>query len=73
MDDGKQNKNVEGNSEREHLSDCVNDGDVFQPIWVRRDSIFFSLFNRRFMESQLRLVFYLGTFLWFIFLLTKTI
>jgi hypothetical protein len=73
MDDGKQNKDVEGDLEGEPVSSSINDGDVFQSLWIRHNPIFSCLFDRKFMESKLRLVLYLGTIFWFIFLFAKTI
>jgi hypothetical protein len=71
MEDDEKNKDVEGISKRESFPIGTNDCDVFQSIWIRRNTILFSLFNRRFMEGQLRLVWYLGSIFWIIFLISK--
>lgn len=71
MEDGEQNKNVERSSEGECISDSTDDGDVFQSIWIRHSSIFSDLFDRKFMERQLRTIFYIGSFFWILFFITK--
>jgi len=35
MDDASQNKNLETNISRKSSNSIINDGDVFQSIWVR--------------------------------------
>lgn len=73
MDDDKQNKDVEGDLEGEPVPSNFDDGDVFQSIWVRYYPILSCLFDRGFMESQSRFVFYVGTMFWIIYLISKTI
>jgi hypothetical protein len=71
MEDDKQNKNMEENPIGEPFTTSVNDCNVFQPVWIRRNSVLSSLFDRRFMEVQYRLVWYLGSIFWIIFLISK--
>jgi hypothetical protein len=73
MEDGDKQKNVEKNVSRQSLSNIFNAGVVFQSIWVRCRSIFPDITDRKFMESELRLVLYCGTVLWILYLLSQII
>jgi hypothetical protein len=73
MEDGDKQKNVEKNVSRQSLPNIFNAGVVFQSIWVRCHSIFSDITDRKFMESELRLVLYCGAILWIIYLLSKVI
>ncbi len=46
---------------------------IFQSFWVRCRSILPNTTDRKFMESELRLVFYCGIILWFAYLVSKII
>jgi hypothetical protein len=48
-------------------------GSIFQSIWIRCGSIFSNIVDRKFMESQLRVVLYCGVLFWSLFLLSKII
>ena len=73
MEDGDKQKNVEKNVSRQSLSNIFNAGVVFQSIWVRCRSIFPNITDRKFMESELRLVLYCGTIFWILYLLSQII
>jgi len=73
MEDGDKQKNVEKNVSRQSLSNIFNVGIVFQSIWVRCRSIFPNITDRKFMESELRIVLYCGTFFWIVYLLSQII
>jgi hypothetical protein len=73
MEDGGKQKNVEKNVSRQYLPNIFNAGVVFQSIWVRCRSIFTDITDRKFMESELRLVLYCGGFLWIVYLLSQII
>lgn len=45
---------------------------ILQSIWFRCNSIFPNITNRKFMESELRLVLYCGVIFWSIYLAYKT-
>lgn len=71
MDDASQNKNLETNFSRKSCNYVPNDGDVFQPIWVRlslQDDIRFHEFLLDYGRNFLPRV---GTFLFIIYILQK--
>jgi hypothetical protein len=73
MEDGDKQKNVEKDVSRQSFSNIFNDGSVLQSIWIRCCSIFPDITDRKFMECELRLVLYCGTFLWIVYLLSQII
>ena len=73
MDDGKQIKNMEKGVSRQPISNIFDVGTILQSFWVRCRTIFPNITDRKFMESELRFVLYCGTFLWFIYLLSKIV
>ena len=62
---GKQNDAVQRHG--------ANVSTILQSLWVRCRSIFPNATNGKFMESELCFVLYSGIFLWFLYLLYKTI
>jgi hypothetical protein len=50
-----------------------NVGLILQSIWVRCRSVFPTITNREFMESELRFVLYCGGILWALYLAWKGI
>jgi hypothetical protein len=73
MIDGEKRTNVEKNFTRESFTNISNDRVIFQSLRVRCGSIFSDIGDRKFMESELRLVLYCGTIFWVIFLLSQVI
>jgi hypothetical protein len=73
MEDGEKNQNVEKDPPRQRISGIFNVRIIFQSFWIRCRSIFPTVTNRKFMESELRLVLYFGAFLWIIYLLSQII
>jgi hypothetical protein len=73
MEDDKESKDFEGDPEWEPISTGINDRNVFQPIWVRRNTILSCVFDRKFIESQFRFVWYLGSIFWIIFFISKVL
>ena len=73
MSDGDKQKNVEKHISRQSLPNIFNARTVLQSFWVRCRSIFPNITDRKFMESELRLVLYCGGFLWIIYLLSQII
>jgi hypothetical protein len=73
MEDGDKQKNVEENSSRQSFTNIFNAGVIFQSFWIRCRSIFPNITDRKFMESELRLVLYCGTVLWILYLLSQII
>ena len=73
MDDANKQRNVAENIQRKSVSNFFNAGAILQSVWIRCRSIFPDITDRKFMESELRFVLYCGTFLWFVYLLSKII
>jgi len=73
MAEGDKQKNMEKNVSRQSLPNIFNVGFVFQSIWIRCRSIFPNITDRKFMESELRLVLYCGTFFWIVYLFSQII
>jgi hypothetical protein len=77
MDDGdKQNKR--NNIAKKQKDDAIQrlelvPSSFLQSFWVRCRSIFPNITDRKFMESELRLVLYCGVVFWIIYLLSKII
>ena len=78
MDDGDSTKNNQQIKKQANkdivVQRCgIDAGSFLQSVWVRCRSIFPNITDRKFMESELRLVLYCGTFLWIIYLLSQII
>jgi hypothetical protein len=73
MEDGEKNQNVEKDPPRQPIAGIFNARTIFQSFWVRCRSIFPNITDRKFMESELRLVLYCGGFLWIVYLLSQII
>ena len=73
MSDGDKQKNMEKYISRQSLPNIFNARTVLQSFWVRCRSIFPNITDRKFMESELRLVLYCGGFLWIIYLLSQIV
>ena len=48
-------------------------GFILQSVWIRCRSVFPNITDRKFMESELRVVLYSGLFFWFVYLLYEII
>jgi hypothetical protein len=72
MDDDEK-QNLEKNIPRQSISTFFNVGSIFQSIRIRRNSIFFNIIDRKFMESELRVVLYCGILFWSLLLLSQII
>jgi hypothetical protein len=73
MEDGEKNQNVEKDPPRQPIAGIFNARTIFQSFWIRCRSIFPDITDRKFMESELRLVLYCGTILWIVYLLSQII
>jgi hypothetical protein len=73
MEDGEKNQNMEKDPPRQPIAGIFNARTIFQSFWVRCRSIFPNITDRKFMESELRLVLYCGTILWIVYLLSQII
>jgi hypothetical protein len=73
MEDGEKNQNVEKDPPRQPIAGIFNARVILQSFWIRCRTVFPNITDRKFMESELRLVLYCGGFLWIIYLLSKVI
>jgi len=71
MSDGNNKINFEKNFLGECVCKISNVGNVFQPIWIRHDSIFTFIFDRKFVERKFSFVLFVGSLLWVGFFLSK--
>ena len=46
---------------------------ILQSVWIRCRSVFPTATDRKFMESELRVVLYCGMFFWVVYLLYETL
>jgi len=73
MEDGEKNENVEKDPPRQPIAGIFNARTLFQSFWIRCRTVFPNITDRKFMESELRLVLYCGAILWIIYLLSQII
>ena len=73
MEDGGKNQNVEKDSSRQPIAGIFNARVILQSFWIRCRAVFPNITDRKFMESELRLVLYCGGFLWIVYLLSQII
>ena len=73
MDDDSRKQNLEEDIPRQFIPTISNDSTILQPFWVRCCSIWTNIMDRKFMESQLRVVLYCGSIFWIIYLLSQII
>jgi hypothetical protein len=73
MEDGEKQVYVAEDVSRQPITNIFNVSIILQSIWIRCGSIFANIMDRKFMESQLRVVLYCGVLFWSLFLLSKII
>ena len=78
MDDGDSTKNNQQIKKQANKDSVVqrygvDAGSFLQSVWIRCRSIFPNITDRKFMESELRLVLYCGTFFWIVYLFSQII
>jgi hypothetical protein len=71
MEDGDSKNDLEKNFRGEPIGQISNVRNVFQPVWLRYNSVLPFIFDRRFVESKLRFVLSIGTFIWVCFFISK--
>ena len=71
MEDGDSKINLEENFHGERICKTTYVRDVFQPIWIRRNTIFTNVTNREFVESKLGFILAIGTLFWVGFIIEK--
>ena len=77
MDEGdsKNNKQAEKQTKQNNAIQRygTNAGSILQSFWVRCCSVWTNIMDRKFMESQLRVVLCCGGIFWIIYLLSQII
>jgi len=73
MADGEKQVYVAEDVSRQPVTNIFNVSIILQSIWIRCGSIFVNIVDRKFMESQLRVVLYCGVLFWSLFLLSKIV
>ena len=73
MDDDSRKQNLEEDIPRQFIPTISNDSTILQPFWVRCYSVWTNIVDRKFMESQLRVVLCCGTIFWIVYLLSQII
>lgn len=77
MDEGdsKNNKQIKRQKQSSDVIQRhgVDVGSILQSVWVRCRSIFPNTTDRKFMEGELRVVFYCGLFFWGLYLLIQIV
>jgi hypothetical protein len=66
-------QNLEKDLPRQPIATIFNVGFILQSFWIRCNSIFFNIINRKFMEIQFRVVLYCGILFWTLLLLSQII
>jgi hypothetical protein len=77
MDEGdsKNNQQAEKQGKQNNVIQRygVNAGTILQSVWIRCRSIFPTATDRKFMESELRVVLYCGVIFWTLYLVYETL
>jgi len=77
MDEGdsKNNKQAEKQGKQNNVIQRygVNAGTILHSVWIRCRSIFPPATDRKFMESELRVVLYCGVIFWTLYLVYETL
>ena len=73
MEDDKKNENLETEPPRQPITGIFNARIILQSFWFRCRTIFPNITDRKFMESELRVVWYCGIIFWVVYLLSKVI
>jgi hypothetical protein len=71
MEDGDCKSNLEKNFLGERVSKIPDVGDVFQPIWIRHNTVLSLVFDREFVERKLDFVFVIGLMFWVGYLVSQ--
>ncbi len=77
MDEGDSKNNKQIKRQKQSLNVIqrhgIDVGSILQSLWIRCRSVFPNTTDRKFMESELRLVLYCGSIFWFVYLLSQII
>ena len=73
MGDGDSNKDMEEDIFGKPICKVSHDSNVFQPFWVRCDTVLSLYFDREFVVRKFNFVLRIGIIFWIIFLFSKII
>jgi hypothetical protein len=71
MEDGDSKINLEENFHGERICKTTYVRDVFQPIWIRHNTVLSLVFDREFVERKLDFVFVIGLMFWVGYLVSQ--
>jgi hypothetical protein len=71
MEDGDSKINLEENFHGERICKTTYVRDVFQPIWIRHNTVLSLVFDREFVERKLDFVFIIGLMFWVGYLVSQ--
>jgi len=71
MEDGDSKINLEENFHGERICKTTYVRDVFQPIWIRHNTVLSLVFDREFVERKLDFVFAIGLMFWVGYLVSQ--
>jgi hypothetical protein len=71
MEDDEKNENLETEPPRQPVTGIFNARIILQSFWIRCRTVFPNVTDRKFMESELRIVLYCGAIFWIVYLLSK--
>jgi len=71
MEDGDSKINLEENFLGERICKTTYVRDVFQPIWIRHNTVLSLVFDREFVERKLDFVFIIGLMFWVGYLVSQ--
>ena len=71
MEDGDSKINLDENFHGERICKTTYVRDVFQPIWIRHNTVLSLVFDREFVERKLDFVFIIGLMFWVGYLVSQ--
>lgn len=71
MEDGDSKTNLEKNFLGERICKTTYVRDVFQPVWIRHNTVLSLVFDREFVERKLDFVFIIGFMFWVGYLVSQ--
>lgn len=71
MEDDEKNENLDTEPPRQPITGIFNASIILQSFWIRCRTVFPNVTDRKFMESELRIVLYCGVIFWVVYLLSK--
>ena len=71
MEDGDSKISLEKNFLGKRICKTTHVRDVFQPVWIRHNTVQSLVFDREFVERKLNFVFTIGFMFWVIYLVSQ--